>query len=70
MDLQDAINMIAEKLPDGYKIIIEAERGYGGVNMLLPNGETTEFISSHKPFIEQIKDLIEVAEHEIEEKSA
>jgi len=70
MDLQDAMNLIAGNLPEGYKIIIEAENGFAGVRMELPNGETTEYCGDERNFIEQIKDLIEVAKHEIEAKPA
>jgi hypothetical protein len=70
MDLQDTLNMIAKELPEQYRIIIEAERGYAGVHLETPDGEEVEVTDHDLSFLNRINMLITVARDESDKLNA
>lgn len=44
LTLWDALNRVCEKLPNNWQIHVELERGWGGANLVAPDGTETDLV--------------------------
>lgn len=56
-----AIEEAAEKLPNGWKILIDIECDSGGVDLESPEGARIDYPSNHEWMCEEIRDALECA---------
>lgn len=66
MDLEKAIDSACGNLPDGWRIRIDIEHGYGGVTAIRPDGTEVDMYEDETDMAEQVCAVIRLAHDEAE----
>lgn len=61
MNIEETIEKIAEKIPTGWKVVLEIENGFAGVHIVLPHGTIVDMADGESDLQEQMKDAYQLA---------
>jgi hypothetical protein len=59
--LYDSIQNAAKNLPDGWKVALWIENGYGGWSVIPPGGVEHNVDANDLPFADQLDSIVEIA---------